>query len=619
MKAKFLKFISLLLALSFIVPLISCQSNSDDEETVTITFEDDDKSTFKQVVTAGEPVALKTISEIGWSHSGKVFAYWWGSIADSTTGSYTNVRYSDGETVTLSQDVKLFSSWTDRIYKITFNANGGAIATTEQTSYSASCSLIPAKTLGVSRLGYTFKGWAKSDSAESAEFEDNASVTLEDDILLYAVWEANPKRTVTFNENNGTITTNTQIIVEAVPTALEKAETLQLTREGYIFKGWSRSQSAESVDINDGGSITVSGDITLYAVWAYNTSYTVTFNATTGTITTTSQTISGETIKGDISGTLKTASALGLSKSGYKFKGWASSSTSSTVAYSDGKELTLTGDITLYAIWDKIVTYTITFDAGGGYISTTSQIATGTESEGVSVTLKTASALGLSKSGYVFSGWATSSYGSARFSNGASITVTGNVTLYAVWSLPQYTITYVVDSQSYGQLRAPQVKKTITGAQTISLPSASSLGYSKSGYEFLGWKTSQSSNTYYKVGSSMTISKDTTLYAAWKELYIYVYLYHPGYTAASGAKFGTMAVSVGGASKSFSLSMRNGSYTSSKVKLSGVSGSNAWATSFTYQKTGYKATSVSKSGYMNFVNGGTYRINVVTGDVTKTN
>ncbi|MBQ9622795.1 MAG: InlB B-repeat-containing protein [Treponema sp.] len=651
---KIFNFLAILIAIASVFSCSNFEDLSEDNNTLTFSPSSFSSETWKLCDFSNTYEKKNYLAPVSWGEYLKFdngTLYWNNRLGgENTTYSYkgTETSYSlyrngykeNGFTVMSRTDSQLVLKFEDGLYrwylkdgyssignssassyKITFNANGGSLTTATQTvTANVQSSLESATSLNLKRDGYIFKGWARYNTATTIEIEDGGSVTLSSDMTLYAIWAYNATYTISFNANGGTLTTSSQSVTGEtingeVTASVQSAELLGLERSGFIFKGWSKSSSATSASFEDGCAVTVSENTTLYAIWAYNVEYTVSFEANGGSITTLSQPVSGETVDGSLAVSLKKATVIGLSKSGYKFKGWATSSSASTALYTDGSKISISGNITIYAVWDKIVSYTITYNANGGSMSSTSQIVSGTESDGASATLYSAS-----RSGYVLSGWSTSSYGSAQYSSGATITIKANISLYAVWSLPQYTVTYVVDSQSYGQLRAPQVKKIITGTQTISLPSASSLGYSKSGYEFLGWKTSQSSNSYYSVGSSITISRDTTLYAAWKELYINVYLYHPGYKASSGQKFGSMAVSVGGASKSFSISsMRNGSYTSSTVKMSGVSGSNAWATSFTYQKTGYKATTVSQSGYMNFVSGGTYKINVVTGAVTKTN
>ncbi|MBQ7159962.1 MAG: InlB B-repeat-containing protein, partial [Treponema sp.] len=252
---------------------------------------------------------------------------------------------------------------------------------------------------------------------------------------------------------------------------------------------------------------------------------------------------------------------------------------------------------------------------------TKTQKAEGTESEGIRFTLLKATSLGLSRSGYVFSGWAESSDSNyVRFSDGDDVHAdfSGSKTLYAVWSLPIYQISYH-KTDDYGVTAGSTAFRTVTGKTTITLPTASSLGLSRSGYTFLGWKTERNASTYYKVGSSYTVTGSITLYGVWQKNCIYVYLYHPGYATSAKTKFGTMAASIGNTTKSFSVTMRNGSYPTGVAEFSiSSSGKYAWATSVLVQKTGYKASNLVQSGTYNFVLGGTYQINVLTGVVTKT-
>ena len=71
--------------------------------------------------------------------------------------------------------------------------------------------------------------------------------------------------------------------------------------------------------------------------------------------------------------------------------------------------------------------YTITFNANGG----TGTMAPQQACSGETVTL---SSNAFTYAGGSFRGWATSSNGTVVYTNGAEVTVTGNLTLYAVWS-----------------------------------------------------------------------------------------------------------------------------------------------------------------------------------------
>ncbi|MBQ9921321.1 MAG: leucine-rich repeat protein, partial [Clostridia bacterium] len=87
------------------------------------------------------------------------------------------------------------------------------------------------------------------------------------------------------------------------------------TRSGCIFKGWATS-SIGSVVYAPGASYTANADVTLYAVWESDT-YTVSYNANDGSGAPSSQTkIHGEAL---------TLSSTVPARSGYTFKGWATS------------------------------------------------------------------------------------------------------------------------------------------------------------------------------------------------------------------------------------------------------------------------------------------------------
>lgn len=114
------------------------------------------------------------------------------------------------------------------------------------------------------------------------------------------------------------------------------------TRKGYSFLGWSTSASATSATWSAGGSYTTNASDTLYAVWKANT-YTVSFDANGGVGAPSSQTKTyGESL---------TLSTTKPTRTNYIFKGWGTSSSSTTVAYQPGGAYTANTSKKLYAIW----------------------------------------------------------------------------------------------------------------------------------------------------------------------------------------------------------------------------------------------------------------------------
>lgn len=87
---------------------------------------------------------------------------------------------------------------------------------------------------------------------------------------------------ITFNENYGdTPKTTTQTIAKNVETPLY-ANTF--TRTGYNFKGWAESPNGDVV-YTDGGNVTFSDDITLFAVWELKPPVASVYTQSTGLTT----------------------------------------------------------------------------------------------------------------------------------------------------------------------------------------------------------------------------------------------------------------------------------------------------------------------------------------------
>ena len=151
-------------------------------------------------------------------------------------------------------------------------------------------------------------------------------------------------------------------------------------------------------------------------------SYKVTYNANGGSNAPSSQTKwYGEELK--LSSTKPT-------RTGYIFKGWATSSTATSAKYPVGGSYTYTTNesVTLYAVWEAI-TYTIKFNANGGSNAPSSQ----TKTYGKTLVLTTNKP---TRTNYNFKGWGLSSNTSTvTYNAGGNYTKNASDTLYAVWSL----------------------------------------------------------------------------------------------------------------------------------------------------------------------------------------
>lgn len=145
---------------------------------------------------------------------------------------------------------------------------------------------------------------------------------------------------ITYNANGGTGAPSGQTKWKDQALTLSSTKP---TRTGYSFLGWSTSSTATSATYSAGGSYTANAAATLYAVWKANT-YTVKFDANGGTGAPANQTKTyGKTL---------TLSSTKPTRTNYTFKGWGTSASATTVAYSAGGSYTANAGITLYAVWE---------------------------------------------------------------------------------------------------------------------------------------------------------------------------------------------------------------------------------------------------------------------------
>ena len=144
---------------------------------------------------------------------------------------------------------------------------------------------------------------------------------------------------------------------------------------------------------------------------------TVSFNANGGTLTE----VSKDVVYAGKYGTLPTPT-----REGYQFDGWYTKSVDGTLV-KDTTKVTKNYNHTLYAHWTSIgYTFVLSFDSNGGTGTMTTQSYT----EGKAQAIK---ANTFTKAGYTFAGWATSVNGAVVYADKASIILTENTTLYAIW------------------------------------------------------------------------------------------------------------------------------------------------------------------------------------------
>ncbi|MBP6934083.1 MAG: InlB B-repeat-containing protein [Paludibacteraceae bacterium] len=237
------------------------------------------------------------------------------------------------------------------------------------------------------------------------------------------------------------------------------------------------------------------GGVAYYEV--YDDATTVTFNSNGGSA------VSDKTVTyKNTYGTLPTPTKTGYTFNGwYKESGFTNQVTTSTTVASPANH-------TLYAKWTAN-TYTVTYDGNG---------ATGGNTANSSHTYDVDKALtsnGFTKTGYTFSGWATSTSGAVVYTDGQSVTNLAEengatVTLYAKWTANTYTVIYNANG---GTGTMANSSHTYDVAKALT---ANAFAYGD--YEFVGWSATANGEIEYTDGQSvnnLTTSGTITLYAKW--------------------------------------------------------------------------------------------------------
>lgn len=100
--------------------------------------------------------------------------------------------YALGGTFTLDADATFYAQWTNNVYKVRFNANGGTGTMADQSIVYGETKALNANAF--TRSGFEFVGWATSDTGAKVYDNEQEVTNLGTDdgeiVNLYAVWKA---------------------------------------------------------------------------------------------------------------------------------------------------------------------------------------------------------------------------------------------------------------------------------------------------------------------------------------------------------------------------------------------------------------------------------------------
>jgi uncharacterized repeat protein (TIGR02543 family) len=277
-----------------------------------------------------------------------------------------------------------------------------------------------------------------------------------------------------------------------------------MVKTGYDFVGWNTNALGTGTTYLPGSTITPVVNTNLYAMWASQTSYTITYNANNATSGAVASPLTGVT--GLV--TLDTNSGA-LARTGYSFGGWNTNAAGSGTNYASGARYTPTANVTLYAKWTALTSYAITYNLNG---ATGTAPATVNSYALATVTLSNQGAM-VAPAGKTFAGWNTNAVGTGvSYASAETINVQATLTLYAQWSgTPSSTLTYDANGSTSGT-----VPTALTAAGTYVVIDSNSGNLAKTGYIFSGWNTSaDGSGTTFQSADNYLLTANVTLYANW--------------------------------------------------------------------------------------------------------
>lgn len=406
------------------------------------------------------------------SREGYVFGGWY------KNDDFTGTAIAAENIATAENNVTYYAKWIPDC-DVVFDFNGGA-----STNYVISIPngvKIDEPIEQPNKAGYVFKYWALSTNLNQ-EYNWNTEIT--NNIVIEAVWqEIGNNYVVTFDLNGGVGAFNTQVLVANGSTVSRPTSP---SKVGYTFAGWAPEGQASYYNFNT----PVTSDITLVAVWQTTQICTITFNLNGGYGDFPDITINRlEKIE---------EPSAKPAKAGNHFKYWALS-TDLTKEYNWNN--LVSENITLIAVWENF-NRVVSFNSNGGTAAPGTIILN--VGDCVSDFEKMLNENQPERTGYTFEFWATSPTSNVAYN--LDLPVTNNLTLYAIWRINTYTVSFNLDGGS-----GSFPNKTINYGSTVSKPAATP---TKDGFTFKYWALSGQTTEY---NFSTPVTSDITLVAIWEQ------------------------------------------------------------------------------------------------------
>lgn len=339
--------------------------------------------------------------------------------------------------------------------------------------------------------GYKFNGWNTQANGGGTSYAAGATIpgaSITGDITLYAQWIQ--QLSITFNAN-GTGVTGLPSTITVDYNAATSIPSSAPTRANFTFKGWNTAANGSGTAYTAGQSIAhLTTNLSLYAQWeAYPV---VTYNANSGTGAPSADTVAPGVYN------IKTGTPT---RTGYVFGGWTPTQNSTanglysynaTISGSQ-RSMNVTSNVTLYALWNPVVTYSAGTAPAGAKDTITNMPSTTTYTVTYNGTHTVLTTPTPTLSGYTFGGWAKSTAATTKVTSLTN--VTAPITLVPIWTEKSgYTVQFFDQATATTDGTAYNTQNNLKWTGAVTVPTAPT----KVGYTFGGWylqKDNQGSGT----------------------------------------------------------------------------------------------------------------------------
>lgn len=377
--------------------------------------------------------------------------------------------------------------------------------------------------------GYRLEGWYTEKTGGSRITNTTPLPVGKDSYTFYARWEL-VKCIMTYDANGGAFDggmTKTVRMTYGEPYGAAVTDAPVPVRSGYQFRGYGLYRGALT-PLTAEDKVFSLRDFKVYAIWA--TGVTVNLDPDGGALAA-GQSPSVKGLTGEI------ITIRNPVRTGHTFTGWKNGNQSAVVSYQgvgENHNYMIPDDagasVTLKAAWQPNP-YHIAFQKNA--VGAAGNMERKEMIFGVSADLP---ACAYTRKGYVFAGWNTQADGSGTaYPDRAAVkdlsAQGGTVSLYAQWSVEQYTVRFDAGG---GSLAAGKEKKTVTfGNAYGELPVPV-----RAKYTFLGWYTGKTDGNPVTKDTKVTTAAGHTLYAHWDYDYFTLSFDLRGGSAAAGESFG---------------------------------------------------------------------------------